>query len=365
MKKGAHSKLEAIQHELRQGILRKVWKVGDKLPTESELARKFGCSVGTVNKAVSLLVHNGMIERKPRSGTHVVSDKDSTGIKLDALAFICPSNQHEGVWRAMKGFQAAAQEKKQRMLMLTSGTDYQKEVEIIGRLAEFDVLGAALYPVVPSFSELLHFLQVIKTSRFPVVLVGMGVPGQEVSGVAIDGFHAGYTMTRHLIGKRLRKIGFLASRSWSVSVRDRYQGYKWALSEAGIELDEKLVLLNPSMHIDFENPLAESVEMSQTYLDQVEHMGVQGVVCYSDFFARGLIQVARKRGLRVPDDLSVVGIDDYATVAEDEVRLTTYRVPYEEMGRVAFELLESRVANPDGAVLEKYVKGDIIVRESA
>ncbi|MEJ0000610.1 MAG: substrate-binding domain-containing protein [Verrucomicrobiota bacterium] len=281
---------------------------------------------------------------------------DATGIKLDAFAFIYPSDQHEGIWRAMKGFQAAAQEKKRRLCMLSSGTDYQKELALVGQLAEFDVLGAALYPLLPSFGDLVRFLQMLKDSRFPVVLVGAELPGQEISGVAIDGFHAGYTMTRHLLNGGRRRIGFLASRSWSVSVRDRYQGYKWALSEAGLPLEDKLVFLNPSMHVDFEDPLREPIEMARAYLDQVRDAGLQGVVCYSDFFARGLIRVAAERGLKVPEDLKVTGIDDYAIPIPDEVALTTYRVPYEEMGRIAFELLESRIVNPKGPALEKYVR---------
>ena len=104
--------------------------------------------------------------------------------------------------------------------------------------------------------------------------------------------------------------------------------------------------------------------MSRAYLDQASGMGLQGVVCYSDFFARGLIQVAAERGLKVPQDLKVTGIDHHALSKPDEVPLTTYRVPYEEMGRIAFELLEARVADASSPVLEKYVRGQIVVKES-
>ncbi|PAW78161.1 MAG: hypothetical protein B9S32_08175 [Verrucomicrobia bacterium Tous-C9LFEB] len=366
MKNGSSSKLEIIQSELQQEILRKVWKVGDKLPTEAELAVKYKCSVGTVNKAVSLLVHKGLIERKTRMGTRVLSNTIvGTGIKLDAYAFICPSDQHEGVWRAMKGFQSAAQAKKRRMLMLTSGSDYQKEVEIIGRLTEFDVQGAVLYPVVPSFNELVHFSDILQTSKLPVVLVGVGLPGQGISGVSIDGFHAGYTMTRHLLDKGLKRLGFLAYRSWAVSIRDRYQGYKWALSEAGIPLDENLVLLSPSMHLDFDNPLKESIDLSTQYLAQTRDLGLQGVVAASDFMARGLINVALEKGLRIPEDFAVTGIDDYSLASEGPVKLTTYHVPYEEMGRISFEMLESLLETNPAAPSEKHVRGELVVRDSA
>lgn len=366
MKHGSSSKLEIIQSELQQEILRKVWKVGDKLPTEAELAVKYKCSVGTVNKAVSLLVHKGLIERKTRMGTRVLSNTIvGTGIKLDAYAFICPSDQHEGVWRAMKGFQAAAQTKKRRMLMLTSGSDYQKEVEIIGRLTEFDVQGAVLYPVVPSFNELVHFSEILQTSKFPVVLVGVGLPGQGISSVSIDGFHAGYTMTKHLIDKGLKRIGFAAYRSWSVSIRDRHQGYKWALSEGGLPYDEQLVLLSPSMHLDFDNPLNEAIELSNQYLAQTKGLGLEGLVTASDFLARGFITVAMEKGLRIPADLSVTGIDDYAVANEGPVKLTTYHVPYEEMGQLSFEMLESLLESNAATPAEKHVRGELVIRESA
>lgn len=366
MNRASQSKLESIQSDLQQEIFRKVWKVGDKLPTEAELAQKYKCSVGTVNKAVSLLVHKGLVERKTRMGSHVLSNTAiGSSIRLDAYAFICPSEQHEGVWRAMKGFQSAAQEKKRRMLMLTSGSDYEKEVEMIGSLSEFDVQGAALYPVVPSFNELVHFTEILKNSKFPVVIVGVGLPGQEISGVSIDGFHAAYTMTRHLIDKGLKRIGFLTNRSWAVSIRDRYQGYKWALSEAGLSQDEQLAMLSPSMHLDFEKPLDESIDLSRQYLEQIKDLGVQGVVTSSDFIARGLITVAMEKGLRVPTDLSVTGIDDYAIACEGEVKLTTYHVPYEEMGRTSFEMLDTLITEKSAAPIEKHVRGELVVRESA
>ena len=91
---------------------------------------------------------------------------------------------------------------------------------------------------------------------------------------------------------------------------------------------------------------------------------VQAVVCATDFMAWGLILAAKERGLSVPEDLKVVGIDDYAQCQNASHSLTTYHIPFEEMGRQSFHLLQDHIENPEMKSQEIQIRGHIVARES-
>ena len=356
-------KLDTIFHALQERIVQGEWKVGDQIPTEQDLAAEFGCSRGTMGRAIAQLVREGFVERRTRAGTRVMRQSvvRESAIDFDACAFIHPSQQHEGVWRTASGFQQAACGAKCRTLMLSTGTDFRKEAEIIGRLAEFDVKGAVLFPVILAPSDLAFYTQMILACKFPVVLVELNIAGMGRPAVVADGLHAGYTMTKHLLGQGLKKIGFLGNYAWAPIVREKYLGYRQAMEEAGLGDADALVHLDPSMTPRFDDPLREPTELARTYLQT--HPGLEGVVCSLDFMALGVMRAAQELGLRVPQDLKVAGIDDYALAGANG--LTTYRVPYETIGARAFDTLNQIIAGQASQLTEIQVRGELIVRQSA
>lgn len=343
-----------------------VWVVGDQIPTEEELAAEFQCSRGTVGRAIARLVQERLVERRTRSGTRVIRTAlpgNPASIDLDACAFIYPGDQHEGGWRMLRGFQQSAFAVKRRTLTLSAGTDFRQEAEIVGRLSEFNVKGAVLFPVITNPEEMAFYSKMILSCPFPVVLVELNLPGMRRPSVVIDGLHAGYTMTRHLLEQGLRKIGFFAHYAWTPFIRDRYLGYRQALEESGLVEDESRVMLETEMNPNFEDPTAEPYRMAQTFLDKKGDM--EGVVCSSDFMALGLIRALRERGISVPEQMKVTGMDDSAIASTDGNSVTSYQVSFEEIGRKAFESLNTLMQGKNLPASEIQIRGNIIVRRSA
>ncbi len=363
-------KVGQIHQALKALVVERAWQPDEKLPTETELARRFDCSISTVSKAMALLAHEGLVERKARAGTRVLpvagrgaGAGDADGVELDALAFIYPSAQHEGIWRTVQGFQGAAHAQDRRVVMLTTGTDYRKEAEYISRLSEFHVRGAVVYPSVLTPEDQAAFSQLLVSTKFPMVLASINLLGLGCPAVTVDAFHAGYTMTRHLIGRGLKRIGYFSNRAGTVSMRDRYMGYRKAMEEFSLPMAGEWVMLESTMRPDFTDPLREPAELARDYLSRAR--GVEGVVCNTDFLALGLIQAARESGLHVPENLKVTGIDDYAIAGRGDIPLTTYRVPYETIGAKAFEVLSARIANQGSGLLpDLQIRGEIVVRRS-
>lgn len=360
-------KYDLIASEIRQNILSGQWAVGTKLPIDAELAQRFDCSLGTISKALGILAHEGLLERRSRVGTTVIKnalDNNLPAMDLNAFAVIYPSDQHEGIFRISQGFQIAARLANRRLLMLTTGIDFKQEVEIIGRLSEFNVKGALIYPLLCSALEMVDFSHALIRSKFPVVLVEADLLRLGCPTVAVNSFHAGYTMTRHILAKGAKKIGFFSNDANAPSIHDRYRGYAWAMQEAGIAKPEKGVFLESSMHPNFNNPLEEPTRLAEAFLKKSGPL--DAVVCANDFLAVGCINAAKKLGIRVPGDMLVSGIDDIASLARSAgVALTTYHIPFEEIGSRAFALLTQIVSGGAPYVDEGEIRGEIVVRESA
>ena len=358
----------AIVHEiLRTEILNGVWPVDGKLPNEVELARRFDCSPGTVNKAIAQLVHEGLVVRKNRTGTRVVRNSPGRGgsaVDLDAVAFIYPSEQHEGIRRIMQGFQEAAHAVQRRVVMLSTGTDYRLEGEIIGRLSEFDVKGGVVYPVFPKPEDHLYFAQMLLACRFPVVLADITLPGFGGHSVTVDAFDAGWTMTRHLLDQGLKRIGYLSNYAWLPSGREKYLGYRKALEEAGIAVRSDWVVLDPDIKLNFADPLAEGGQVAKKFLQNAVAEGLEGVVCGGDFLALVCLASARELGISVPDQFKVVGISDYAISAQVDPPLTTYHTPFEEIGRQSFQMLNSLLQGGTPVDKEIQLRGELVARRS-
>ncbi len=366
MQGGTLNKLDHVFRQLEQKILSGQLKVGDQMPTEDELAEQFRCSRGTVSKAVGWLVHAGLVERRTKVGTRVVRNSlartTTLPLALDACALISPGDQHEGIWRVERGFQEAAREARRRIIMITTGEDLRKEAEIVGRLAEFDVKGAVIYPVISDPKDQIYFSQMISSSPFPVVMVEFSIPGVWRPSVVADGLHAGYVVTKHLLDQGLRKIGFLTNYAWAPFVRDRYQGYRQALLEAGVVEDRQNILLEFAMRLQFDDFLREPTELARTFIQN--HRDLEGIVCGSDWLAHGCLTAAEEMGIKVPQELKVVGIDGFKTLPYSD-KLTSYHIPYEEMGRQAFQTLESCFDGKQPAVMERQLRGTLVTKISA
>lgn len=354
---------EVLERSIRSGKV----AVGSVMPTEMELASQFGCGRHVVAQALNRLTHEGMVERKKRAGTRVIRDTPKSSrstVELDAIAFIYPSDLHEGVRRILQGFQEVAHEAKRRVVMLSTGMDHKKEAEIVGRLSEFDVKGVVAYPVLPNLEDRLYFGQMLRSCSFPVVLVDTNLPGFGENSVIHDGFHAGWTMTNHLLGQGLKRVGFLSNYAWTTVMRETYLGYRQAMEAANVAIKPNYVLLDDFIEPDFEEPLSVGDGFVKKFLKNALEQELEAVVCGDDFLALICMKAARELGISVPKQLKVVGISDYAISSQSDPSLTTYRVPFEEIGRQSFHLLSRLLEDDPPTEKNIQIRGSLVTRQS-
>lgn len=225
-------------------------------------------------------------------------------------------------------------------LILYSITDANHEKDrsdVIDRIVGTR-LAAGLLAVFPGRS--LRHLSDLHSRDFPVVLIDdQGIPPAGTPWIGADNRLGAYEATRHLLRLGHRRIAHIQGPLKYQVSHDRYQGYCDALKEDGISLDPALV-----MEGDFMPPTGRAC--THAFLDLPAWKRPTAIFAGSDYMAYGAISAIEQRGLRVPDDVAVVGFDDNPSSAHMEPALTTVKQPFFEMGRRACELLLAFVDTP-------------------
>ncbi len=167
----------------------------------------------------------------------------------------------------------------------------------------------------------------LRRLNIPVVIVDpSGVPPQEAPTIGATNWAGSLRATEHLIGLGHRRIGFIAGPPQLMCSRARLDGYRTALETAGVSFDDDLVFQGDFYH--------ESGFTGGSRLLQLPEPPT-AIFASSDQMALGVYEAVRRAGLRVPDDVSVVGFDDLPEVRWSSPPLTTVRQPLAEMGMVA------------------------------
>ena len=199
------------------------------------------------------------------------------------------------------------------------------------RLADAGVDGVILPPPLCDDAGVIDALA---TAGVPAVAVATGKPPADVAAVRIDDFAAARAMTRHLVGLGHRRIGFIAGHPNQTASRQRLDGYLAALAEAGLPGDEACIVQG---YFTFRSGL-EAAEQLVALTP-----AVTAIFASNDDMAAASIAVAHRRGLDVPQDLTVVGFDDSALATSVWPELTTIRQPIAEMSRQAVVVLADQI----------------------
>ncbi|MET9019124.1 LacI family DNA-binding transcriptional regulator [Actinopolymorpha sp. NPDC004070] len=258
----------------------------------------------------------------------------------------------------------AARERGYQVLLCNAERDTEREVRFAETLLDSGVRGLIFGSSPLSFDHLGHLqgrgLQVVAFDRSPA-----GVSPLVVGSVEIDNVLAARLAISHLTGLGHRRIGLLSGPIRTVSRRERLAGYRQALLDAGITPDDDLVWQGTAGGTFGD---AESAELGRTGAHQLLSRPDRPTALFTinDMYALGAYAGARDLGLRVPDDLSVVGFDDLPVLAEVATPpLTTVRQPLPQMMRTATTQLIGRLEGErSGPPDHTTATPELVVRQS-
>jgi DNA-binding LacI/PurR family transcriptional regulator len=248
------------------------------------------------------------------------------------------------------GVEQAANDRGYAVFLAASNADPEGEKKVVQSFAERRVDGI----IVTSSRVGALYLPLLSEMMVPIVLVNDQHPGAFAHSVMIGNLEGSREAARHLVRLGHRRIAYLGDQFGYQSETERLGGYREALEAADIPFLPELVV-----HGD------GKPEAAMRAMDKLLALPnrLTAVCCYNDMSALGAMRSIRLHGLRVPEDISVVGFDDLFLASYTQPTLTTVRQPMCRMGQLAMESLFKLMSGEESAIRIK-VEAELIVRES-
>ncbi len=325
--------------------------------TIKDVSREAGVSIKTVSRVLNNEKYVGAATRarvaevvERLNFRPSVAARSLAGRRSFQIALICDNPSPYYVYEMQSGIRDRCEQDGVRMIAQPYDRDSARLLDDIESLVEATQIdGLILTPPVTDYPAVLELLA-RRDVRF--VRVSPGSALDLTPSTFIDNVAAAATMTRHLIGLGHRRIGFIAGHPSFATSAQRTEGYRLALTEAGITADAGLIRTGT---YDFESGSTET-EALLALSDRPT-----AIFAASDDMAAGALAVAHRMGLQLPGDLSIAGFDDTRLAGFVWPPLTTIRQPTRAMAHAAADLL---LGDPAGPVERREIAYELIVRGS-
>ena len=195
----------------------------------------------------------------------------------------------------------------------------------------------------------------LKESGIPVVITGDYLPESGLAMVDVDNTSGGRKATEYLLGLGHTRIAMLTGPSDWKSARDRTAGYLQALRANGAMANPDLIIEGTWLHKSGYHGMKALLEKKVQFT---------AVFAQNDRIARGAISALHEAGLRVPEDVSIIGYDDIPEAEFSDPPLTTIRQPMEEIGQAATRLLVQMIEDLEATPKQALFDTELIVRSS-
>ncbi|MFU8853599.1 LacI family DNA-binding transcriptional regulator [Micromonospora sp. SL1-18] len=325
-----------------------------------DVAERAGVSVKTVSNVV-----NGYIHVRPDTRARVleaiaaldyrpnISARNLRRGRTGIIALAVPELDIPYFAELAKHVVSAAARHDLTVLIDQTNGDPEQERLVASGIRDHMIDGLILSPLALAGADLDA-----SATTTPMVLLGERVTHGQADHVAIDNVAAAQDVTAHLVALGRRRIAAIGAQhtAEAATARLRLAGYSEALRAAGLARDEELIVPALAWH------RADGAEAMRALL--AAGARPDAVVCFNDTLALGAMRALHDAGLRVPDDVAVVGFDDIEDGRFSVPTLTTVAPDKADLARIAVDLLAARLAATDPPPREQTVPHRLIPRES-
>jgi len=321
---------------LHGGIESGALKPGDRLPSEAELGRLFDASRITVAKAVLDLQRMGLVTRRPGAGTHVLSQQRATG---RTFGLLIPELGLTEIFEPIcHGMARTGFAKPDALLWGSASASAGESAREAEQMAQSFIAQKAL-----------------DRAQIPIVLLDRCyMPFPERSDhdlVGIDNRRAGYMAAAHLLGMGARRLAFLGEPAAANTVDARIAGFHEAMRMHGAAPER-----DPAWR--------GSAQDEVLVRGMLEALRPEGIVCANDLTAAQLMQTLLGLGVRIPEQVRIVGIDDVKYASLLPVPLTTIHQDCAGIGVAAMAAMLERLEHPELPARDILLPVRLVVRRS-
>ncbi|WP_226531236.1 GntR family transcriptional regulator [Microbacterium paraoxydans] len=349
-------KFEALADELRRGIRAGIWTVGQKLPTEQQLADDTGYSLTTVRRAFDDLVAEGVVVRRQGAGSFVAPRRPREERVRRRIGVLLPDTQLYYP-RVLQGIDDSLSAAGATLQLATYRYDATKEDAAIESLLDTGVDGLLLSPTLTEIDDPAARADQLMRLPVPVVMVERSLtdagPLDRTEHICSDHRGGAYDAVQHLAVLGHRRVALLMRENTPTGPAI-LSGYRHAIQELGIVPD-----------LEFTQPKAAwEADAAQGAFEQLRALDATAALVFGDREATLLQGAIRRGGLTVPGDIALVSYDDeIADLAE--VPLSAVAPPKYRIGRMAADVLLRRlVEGADCPLHQIRLRPRIVVRRS-
>lgn len=326
--------------------------------TIKDIAREAHVSYATVSRALN---NKYGVNPKTRERIHRIAEelnyspnaiaRGLVSSRSFTLGLILPDLTNPYFPAVAAGIEAYAQNRGYSVFLCNTNWDRHRETSYIRLLSERRVDGLIIAPAGKSLEEDVREL-------LPMVFVSNAPKDSRHSSVVIDNIRGGYLAAKHLIECGYSSIGFIGVSENEMADNDRLEGYRRAFHRYGREVDPRFISFGDFRQQTGYNLITEMIKKGN-YPD--------AIFAENDILAIGILHGIKDSGLKVPEDIALIGFDDIAFSAYQEIQLSTINQPKEQMGSTAAEILIEEIegdpeeASPRRVILEP----ELIVRSSS
>ena len=363
------NRVNGTAEHLRNDINKGVYAVGQKLAGELILAKQYGVSRSTLRQALDILSKEMLISRHPGRGTFVshpgqISDTKTTTNTIGVMIYLVeeiPFEQYFFGDILKHAFQYAAT----RGYLIATAPVYPEN--IVDQSAEIfietGVKGVVMSPLLHSRAAYNRLIE----EKIPVVLLDTRVAGCNEDFVGVDDLAGMEMAARHLIELGHTRIVYAGpEHPFMATVRsqgDRYVGCTRACVQSGLQAPE--IWRVEGNYIVDDDSILENIKANLRGSLSRKNRPT-AIVTFNDIIALQIILAAQDIGLKVPDDLSVVGFDNSQLGKKNNIPITTVNPKPEDLGETAVDLLISKIANGHNNHRKHsiLITPELIIRES-
>ena len=302
-----------------------------------EVAKMARVSVATVSRVVNMTVPvEARTRRQVEKAIRKLEFKPNllaSGLRSKSghvIGLAVPEILHPSFNAIIKYVEESVRREGLTFILGNTHNDLEIEAEFIESLIGRHVNGI-VFSRVSDQSRILH---VVNKSHVPVVVLDRALDSEDIPTVVLDNYKAGVLAADHLVGLGHRRIGCVSGDSNLLLSRERMSGFRDTLRKHGVELMSRNVHQG---NFRYET----GIEAIQRFLaDKIE---VTAIWAQSDLIALGAIAELGRQHISVPDDISVIGLDDIEFAKISFPALTTIRQPFQEMAEKAIGLIMAQV----------------------
>jgi len=271
--------------------------------------------------------------------------------KTRTIGVVIADNSNPFYAEVLNGIEVAAREKNYHIILANTQRDYKKEEEAINLLLAKRVDGLLITPVQDRDDDITNLID----ANIPFVVVGRDFENIEVDAVYNNEVKGGFLATEYLIKKGHKRIALIDGFLYKSPAKSRLEGYKKALNKHRISVDESLISVGD---INIEDGYERTKQMLERNLD------FTAIFAYNDMMAFGSMQAIKEKGLRIPEDIGLVGYDDIPFSSLISPSLTTIKLKKQELGVESVKLLFSRINGGRKKTKKVMLDVELQIRES-